>query len=260
MKKISILFALFYFFLSCNVPSECLKGKGETVFTKRQVTGFYGIDVHGPIDIFIDSANSYAVEVSDYGNLVDHILTIKKDSVLKIKYDVCVNNSDAKVNIYMPKLHVIKLRGSSDISVQGVFQPSKSTLIMLEGSGDLSFEGFSSKNMKINLLGSGDIDLNITDTLKKLIINSTGSGNVTVRGKFVENLEFISTGSGDLDVSQLPAQNIKIVSNGSGDIKVYATGRINASVLGSGNLYYKGNPKSININHLGSGSIEKITK
>ena len=259
MKKVAFLFALFYIFLSCSVPSECLKGKGETVFAKRQLSGFNGVDVQGPIDIFIDSANSYAVQVSDYGNLVDHILTLKKDSVLKVRYDVCVNNSDAKINLYMPVLHVIKLRGSSDIVVQGIFKPSKSTLIMLEGSGDLSFDGFSSKVMKISLLGSGDIDLNITDTLETLLINSTGSGDVTVKGKYVENLKFVSTGSGDLDASGLPAQNVKIVANGSGDMKVNAQGTISASVYGSGDLYYKGSPSAVKINHLGSGEIRKIS-
>jgi hypothetical protein len=56
----------------------------------------------------------------------------------------------------------------------------------------------------------------------------------------------------------MEAETYKISISGSGSCRINVTKEIDASVSGSGNITYSGNPDRINHQSSGSGRIKKI--
>ena len=65
------------------------------------------------------------------------------------------------------------------------------------------------------------------------------------------------SGSGDLRLFDLRAREVHVSIAGSGDAKVNASERLDATVAGSGDVRYRGNPKEVAQSVNGSGSVER---
>jgi hypothetical protein len=106
----------------------------------------------------------------------------------------------------------------------------------LNGSGDLAIHAFRGKELKLELKGSGDLMAEgSADTLFTSIM-----------------------GSGDLHLFRLPARNVHISIHGSGDAEVNASSSLEAAIAGSGDISYKGRPKSVKPAIAGSGDIHAV--
>jgi putative autotransporter adhesin-like protein len=105
--------------------------------------------------------------------------------------------------------------------------------VSVSGSGDIRVTG----------LKAGDMDAGVT-----------GSGDVTLAG-VVDRLSSQITGSGDLRAGDLAAKQVHVTVTGSGDATVRATEELDASVTGSGDVHYSGNPPRVRKNVIGSGDI-----
>jgi hypothetical protein len=82
----------------------------------------------------------------------------------------------------------------------------------------------------------------------------TGSGDVTLKGA-VDHLRAKITGSGELQAGDLTAKSAHVTVTGSGDATVHATEELEASVTGSGDVRYSGNPPQVRKRITGSGNI-----
>ena len=105
--------------------------------------------------------------------------------------------------------------------------------VSVSGSGNIHVEG----------LKAGDMDASVT-----------GSGDVTLSGA-VERLHARIVGSGDLRAGDLAAKNVQVAVTGSGDATVRATEQLDATVTGSGNVRYSGDPPQVQHHVTGSGDI-----
>jgi Putative auto-transporter adhesin, head GIN domain len=127
--------------------------------------------------------------------------------------------------------------------------------IKITGSGKVTSKiPIVSDKLIVNTSGSGDMDLNVlTNDLES---NTSGSGNIKLQGK-TNNFVAQVFGSGTVSAIELEAQNAKVNTSGSGDIKLWAIQSLKASTFGSGNITYKGNPVANDIKISGSGEIKK---
>lgn len=107
----------------------------------------------------------------------------------------------------------------------------------------------------LNINGSGNIAVDGFDK-PALKIELPGSGNITVIGS-TDQLTIHMSGSGNILCDQLRAENVIVDLSGSGNIDVYASVALRASVDGSGNIFYSGNPAEVSKNVNGSGSIQQ---
>lgn len=105
----------------------------------------------------------------------------------------------------------------------------------IRGSGDLKIYNLNTKSIKLNIFGSGDIK---------------------AQGQ-VEDLQLKIYGSGDVKAQDLLAQDAHITLMGSGDVEVHVNENLSVNIFGSGNVNYYGNPKNIEKNIKGSGSINQ---
>ena len=125
--------------------------------------------------------------------------------------------------------------------------------VALGGSGNISGKNLlKADNFKVSLGGSGNINIKVdADSVHASI---GGSGNIDLEGKSNEFICSIA-GSGNIRAYALKTGEVYTNIAGSGSIKTTVKTKIKAKLVGSGNVYYKGNPKFINNKSVGSGSI-----
>jgi hypothetical protein len=106
---------------------------------------------------------------------------------------------------------------------------------------------------KFILSGAGNIQLSGINN-KHFFIESNGFGNIEATGK-TDNLKIETNGAGNINCKDLIAENVNVNTTGVGNIVLYAKSTLNATVTGIGNVAYYGNPKKINRNISGIGSL-----
>lgn len=82
----------------------------------------------------------------------------------------------------------------------------------------------------------------------------SGSGNVVATGT-VGRLSVQLPGSGNMQLGGLTARDVTARISGSGTIVVQATRSLNASVAGSGAIFYVGKPRIVTTSVTGSGTV-----
>jgi len=107
--------------------------------------------------------------------------------------------------------------------------------VTVRGSSDMEISGLAGESFAVSVAGSGDIRA----------IGKVGSVSARI------------TGSGDLDLDELEAREASVEISGSGDVDVWATESMTASISGSGDVGYKGDPPRVTKSVAGSGSVHK---
>jgi len=92
-------------------------------------------------------------------------------------------------------------------------------------------------------------------TGQDLKLESTGASEISVDGS-VTNLEVNLTGASKLNAKSLQTQNATLSLIGASEADVTVTDSLKASVTGAGSLTYSGNPKSVEKNITGAGTIQ----
>ncbi len=102
--------------------------------------------------------------------------------------------------------------------------------------------------------GVADVVMENIDS-KQLRLELSGSGSLIASGK-VGELEAILGGSGDLELGKLTAGQCTVRIDGAGDAEVHVTGLLNAEINGAGDIIYFGTPSEVLKSINGAGDIE----
>jgi len=207
----------------------------------RHLTGFSAVNVAGSFDVYITQGNTESVKVDAPSEVIDRIITEVQGGVLKI-YTKNNNgwnwswNDKKKIVVYVTLKNV--------------------NAVSLAGSGDVFFkDGLRAPALKVKLTGSGDISGKVD--VKSLESSVSGSGDITLTGRAESSLVSV-IGSGDFTGSNLVTTNTSVKVAGSGDAKVNANDKLDASVVGSGDIHYTGNTKNVSSSKAGSGSVSRM--
>jgi hypothetical protein len=206
----------------------------------RHLSGFSAVNVAGPFDVFIVQGSTESVKVEAPSDIIDRIITEVEGGVLQIHSKRENNNwnwgNNKKMVIY--------------VSIKNV------NAVSLTGSGDVYFkDGLKAPSLKIKLTGSGDISGKLD--VKSLETSLSGSGDITISGR-AETSTVSVVGSGDFTGQNLTTTNTSVHVAGSGDAKVNASSKIEASVVGSGDVHYTGDATNISKSKAGSGDISRM--
>ncbi|MCV9926785.1 DUF2807 domain-containing protein [Flavobacterium sp. LS1R49] len=242
MKKSIQLLAYSVFFLStianAQWSKERIKGNGKEVTQNRSTADYDEIKVMGFFDVDLVAGKEGAITVKAEENLQSFIKVEVEGNVLKIYTEKNKNISPSsgrtiKVTIPFEKISSVSLSGSGDIK-------SKNTI---------KADAFS-----VALSGSGNLSLDLDSTTFDLAVS--GSGNIVLKGNTGDFKTKLS-GSGDIDATALKAKNVDLTISGSGNSKVFCSENLKARVSGSGDVQYKGDPKTKDTKVSGSGNISK---
>ncbi|MGQ0558591.1 MAG: head GIN domain-containing protein, partial [Sphingosinicella sp.] len=108
---------------------------------------------------------------------------------------------------------------------------------------------------RVELEASGDARISGLDG-GRLRLASHGSGSFTAAGR-VDQLEVEIEGSGNADLENLQAREARIQIDGTGDAEAHVTDTIVARVNGTGEIVYRGEPRSVTEDIYGTGNIRR---
>jgi len=202
---------------SCSALPNVLnitKGSGNVISESRDISGVTSVDLDGSADVDIAFGESESLVIEAEDNIIPLIETKAENGKLIIGTKSGASYSSTKG----VKVHVT-LKSLEAVS--------------LSGSGSLTVQNLQGESLKVDLDGSGNINLNGT----------------------VNSAEMSLGGSGKINAEQLLVASVKVTVDGSGDARVNASEQLNADLSGSGSIRYSGNPASVNKKDSGSGSI-----
>lgn len=230
-----LLYLVFVTFYGCLGVYICSEGSGIITREKRAVQEFKTISVNLSGNIFFYQNENPKVEIETDDNLHNFITTKVRDSGLILDCDRSI--CPRKLNIYItnPFLEGLEINSSADFFAQTPISSSQ-FYIQINGSSDVRIDGITTNKINTQINGGGNVSL-------------AGASNL-----FISKIN----GSGHLKALKLLVKVAKINTNGSGDVYINVTDELRCVVNGSGNVYYYGFPKSIDVNLNGSGRISRV--
>ena len=205
-------------------------GGSSTATTFGSVTEGSGVAATRPRDV----ASFTSVDLAGSNNVVIHVgekqsVVVKADDNLLDRVTTDVRSGELVIG-NTPGGFTTRTPMSVEIAV-----PTLDALT-LTGSGNIVVDGIDAQSLTVTVPGSGTL---------------TGSGTAT-------RLDVTIGGSGVVQFTRLVANGARAVVSGSGTIFVTATGSLDASVSGSGAIFYAGNPPEVTKSVTGSGAINGV--
>ena len=184
----------------------------------RTVAPFSTVSNSGPVSVHIEVGKAQSIVVSGSDELVGDLLTEVVGNELKLH----MRHDTTNFNSHHDSLRVT-------ITVPQL------TAFTMAGAGETVITHMSGDALDVRFGGAGSL-------------KADGS---------VRNLTLNVGGVGSIDTRDLHAESATVNVGGVGSVKVWASARLDASVGGVGSLTYYGDPKSVNTNGGGLGSISR---
>lgn len=270
MKKLSIIFLLLI--IGINTIAQ----KKET----RNVATFTKLTFSGAGTLYLRQGSPQKVELEGTPEVLEKYDTKVEGDKLSIKpkdrwNDWSWGDSD-KITVYITvkDITVIGVAGSGDLVGQSTLTSDELDL-KVSGSGSIKVEVNVSGDLETDVSGSGDIDVTGIATSFDSDISGSGDVKASVKiagsssfsiagsGKIVidgssQALETRISGSGSVRGENFEVEKCTIKVAGSGNVSIHVKNELNVNIAGSGDVRYKGDPKRVNNNSAGSGTVRKI--
>ncbi len=212
-----------------------IRGNGNVVSKKRDVTSFTSIDVSNGFDVIISQGSDCSVEVEADENLQSIIITKVKGGVLYIYTKENIRRAKKRsIYISFENLKSLKVSGAVDLESAGVINSSK---------------------MTVECSGASDVELYLH--VGSLRLDVSGASDLELEGE-TDYLDADVSGASDIDAFQLYADKVIVKASGASNIKVHALSSLEAKSSGASDVIYKGNPTVETISTSGAGEIRRL--
>ncbi len=224
--------------ISCNKENawDCVKTTGSVEQEVRIVGDFTQIQLNQGINLILTQSATKSLVVEAGKNLLGKITTIVDNGTLVIKNNNRCNwtrSYKKDINLYL------------NVSVLGS--------ITHNGYGKItSTNTLTSSNWRIDVIGNGDVELDINAPV--FYSGIYGSGTLSLTGTVVDYGLWVS-GNAWVWCQSLNADNVFITSGSTGDAYVTAKYRFKGVISNIGDIYYSGNPSDVTLETTGSGSF-----
>lgn len=209
-------------------------GNGKIVTETRNTSDYDSVKISGSFDVDLVSGREGTISIKGEENLMPYIKVEVEDHVLKIytqKNTSIRKSKRVQITVPFEKISEVSLAGSGDIQTKNNIKSDtfKAKLsgsgnfnlgvdsndfdLSLSGSGNVRLKG-TADNFSTKLSGSGDIDAGDLKS-KNVQVNVSGSGNSRVNCN--ESLTARVSGSGNIKYGGNPEKRDVKVS-GSGNI------------------------------------------
>ncbi len=212
-----------------------IEGTGPMVNEARAVSEITAIDLEMNANVYLIKGDTQSVVISAQQNILDVLKTEVSGGKIEIKTAESISVAEpVQIWITTKTIDNIELSGSGSI---------------------VSTTEFNSEKLSVDLSGSGKISLVLNNS--KFTGDLSGSGDIYLKGKIAEG-KFDLSGSGNIFAMECVMDKCKLDINGSGTAKVNVSSELDASIDGSGEVLYSGNPHKVKSDVNGSGRISKM--
>ncbi len=235
--KTSGSYLILMLFLSCSHDS-CPLSAGTLSSEMRNLTAFNEIDLYGKINVILTQDTLQNVRVESGKNLIEGISTIVAAGVLTIQDNngcklLRTDNNIANIYISTGHLQNITYYGSGNVSSTDTIRAAFFTVDCYYGSGSI--------NLKL-----------VSDTADAIV--RTENADITFSGYGGFAYAYCGEAS-SVNLIQFTTRSAYVVSKSVRDIDVNVTDSLLADILYKGNVYYKGNPSSIQTQISNTGQL-----
>jgi len=183
--------------LSCS-SDDVIFGSGNSISEFRNVTAFTKVSSEGVFEVTITQGSPQSVEVIADDNVMDKVKTSVVNNELRLYLDYHdFRNVSLKANIVVENINGLQNIGAgsvsvSNVSLEGNFNVYNSgsgnvhiegsaQSLTLENEGSGKFKGFEFilSECNVEIIGSGDCEVNASNTLH---VNIDGSGDTYYKG------------------------------------------------------------------------------
>lgn len=213
--------------------------------------GVNKIKLQGPISLTLSQSATPSIKLTGDKAAFAAVVTKAENNALEINATGDLP-ADAKITLEvgLPNLAELEMNGSGSAKISG-FKGDKLKLDV-NGSGSLDLQA-DYKQPSITLKGSGSLAANLP-AAKALNLTMTGSGSATLTGAG-DKAKYVLGGSGSLEAQKFLAKDVNLGSNGSGSAEVYAKSNADVILKGSGSATVYGKTPVHNGLARGSGKI-----
>lgn len=273
--KVYLFFGFLLLLFGCKKsPFDCFTTTGDIVTETRIITPYFSkINMLDNVDVELISSDVQKVEVTAGENIIDNIITSisEEDSTLTIRNDNLCNfmrsyDKPLNVKVFYNKIESIYYFSTGNLTcIDTITSLSKliDTDIVID---TLFFSPDSIINITVDTIytikkvfdmvvedGSGDINL-LLSCFRSNINYSYGTAVVKMYGH--SDVSYINQRSfGYIDSRDLAARLTYISNSGTNNCYINSSDYIGADISGVGNIYYRGNPPTIDLNRIGSGNL-----
>jgi hypothetical protein len=239
-----IIAMLVFFFAGCKKEQldDCITSTGPIRTEQRTLAGFHTVDLSDRIDLVLDHMPVSTVEIEGGRNLLDQVVTEVRDGVLYVSNENRCNwvrSFKPRISVKVPieEVHTLILRGTGNITATDTVRQE---IFRID-----------------QWLGIGTVELKVA--VQQIYIGlHTGAGDVKLSGHATDNANYYSGIMGTIEASHMRARIVNINNSGIGDIRCWAEEELNVAIHDAGDVYYRGDPITINTNITGSGSLYRI--
>ncbi len=215
---------------------DCLKSTGTVVTEMRELPDFNRLEVFDNINIFIHFGETPKAEVEAGSNLLNLIETVVDGETLFIRNsNKCnwVRSFEVPINIHLTctNLNEIVARGVGNIE----------TIDTINSDALLVEQWESSGTVKLRL-----------NTSEVYLKSNTGPADFECSGS-TDYLYAYSSSYGIFRLEELTSSDAFIWNKGTGDIYVNASNSLEIFLDYTGDVYYTGNPETLNITATNNG-------
>ena len=215
-----LLMALVAASVSCK---KDVIGDGPVTTQTRTITSFTGIDLRMNGTVYYTNAADWKLEVVAKSSIHSMLETTIVDGRLLIRYTngkTYDADETIRINVSGPGINSLETNTSGSIYCMNAMQPAN-LFVRTSGSGNIYLQSVTTNNIEAE---------------------STVSGHITASAGTANSEKIKTDGSGKVDLSAITAKNVTGRIIGSGDIKVKVTDHLDATIDGSGSLYFSGAP------------------
>jgi hypothetical protein len=262
MKKLLLALKISIILLSVASLSSCeefifngIEGDGPIVSREIETEKVEGITLGIPAIVYITRGDTQRMTIDAQENIQNNIECYNSNGLLKLKFNQPVFSSiPVTVHLTIQSLKEATITGSGSIVTRNCFETTEQLRINISGSGDIDLNA-NAQSVKILISGSGNLKL-ITNT-NHIDAEINGSGDINLQGGYSELSEFYLKGSGNINGYALNSKSCYIEAYGSGNAKLTISEILNIKIFGSGDVYYKGYP-AVSAKIGGSGKVINV--
>lgn len=228
-RNLIVLLALLLTACSKENAWDCVKTSGPEVTETRSLPPFRELRVYDNMDVLIVQGPEYRVELSAGRNIVKKISSEVTEGVLSLVNTNKCNfvrgyKKRISIRVTLPSVEQVTNFGVGPLSMDPGFRQDK-LFVRAENSGDTYIRG---EYEEVNTSSHGNGDIYLSGAARRLNIYTFGTNYTRAENFRVSDYIFVSTESiGDV---YLNAENL---------------GLMHYYIYSIGNIYYKGNPQTI---------------
>ncbi len=195
-----------------------------------ELTDFTTLDISGAVDLRIEQGAEYKVELIGTSREKERYRVFKDGDKLVIdleenyrfswKNNVITDFDEMRINITMPTIRNIDLKGA----------------------GKVSITGFNEKETELKVIGAMKVRANFN--VENIFIEVSGASEVNLTGAG-ERLNADIQGASKLNAYDFEVRNARVDANGVSHGKVFVTGTLEIDESFASEVDYRGNPKVI---------------